>query len=196
MVLLVVILALMAIAMTVAVQLVSFTMQREREAELIFRGQQYVEAIRLYKIRYGRHPMTLKEIWEADPKVIRKAYKDPITDSLNWGLVFLGQEGRTIRPATGGLATPTPAPTATPTPAPTRGPFDPNHPAQIGPIMGVHSRSCETSIKVFEGRSRYCDWKFMLRPEPGQRGGVTRPGNPPPGGGPQGGGNPPGGGKG
>ena len=88
--------AIMSIMMTVAVQTVEFQMRREREAELIFRGEQYVEAIRLYKIKYGRHPMQLKELWEADPRVIRKKWKDPITDSEDWGLIFLGQEGRRI----------------------------------------------------------------------------------------------------
>ena len=46
--------------------------------------------------------------------------------------------------------------------------------------MGVHSRSCETSIKIYEGRSRYCDWKFMLREQPGGRrgGGAHTPRNP------------------
>ena len=90
--------AIMSIFMAVAVQTVEFQMRREREAELIFRGQQYVEAIRLYKAKYGRHPMQLKEIWEAKPKVIRKPWKDPITDSEDWGLIFLGQEGRRIGP--------------------------------------------------------------------------------------------------
>jgi type II secretory pathway pseudopilin PulG len=84
--------AVMAIMMGTAVQSVSFQAQREREAELIFRGEQYVEAIRLYKTRYGRFPMRIKEIWEADPKVIRRPFKDPITNSENWGIVFLGQE--------------------------------------------------------------------------------------------------------
>ena len=68
----VMVIAVMAIMIAVAVQTVSFQMQREREAELIFRGQQYVEGIRLYKQKYGRYPMRLKEIWEANPKVLRQ----------------------------------------------------------------------------------------------------------------------------
>ena len=90
----VMVIAVMSIAMGVAVQTVEFQMRREREAELIFRGKQFVEAIRLYKIKYGRYPMQLKEIYKAKPRVIRKKWKDPITDSENWGIIFLGQEGR------------------------------------------------------------------------------------------------------
>ncbi len=93
-VMLVITIAIMSIMMGVAVQAVSFQMRREREAELIFRGQQYVEAIRIFKAKYGRNPMRMKEIWEADPKVIRKKWKDPITDSESWGIVLLGQENQ------------------------------------------------------------------------------------------------------
>ena len=32
----------------------------------------------------------------------------------------------------------------------------------VGPVIGVHSRSCATSIKVIDGRDRYCDWKFVF----------------------------------
>jgi type II secretory pathway pseudopilin PulG len=184
-------LTIMSIMMTVAVQTVSFQMQREREAELIFRGEQYVEAIRLYKNRFGRYPMRLKEIWDAKPRVIRKKWKDPITDSEQWGIIFLGQgQGRDLtRPGTGGAggggpqATPSPQPGWSPDGGEEAGGPDafggPGEGERVGPIIGVHSRSCEDSIKVHEGRTRYCDWQFVYK-ETQRRGGG---GNPPPGGG-------------
>ena len=176
----VIIVAIMSIMMGVAVQAVSFQMQREKEAELIFRGGQYVEAIRLYKMKYGRHPMTLKEIWEADPRVIRKKFKDPITDSEHWGLVFVGQEGRPLNLQGRGRGG-TPQPTVTPTPSPTpppRGEDEGDTPLgseQVGPIAGVYSTSCDESIKIWEGRNTYCEWKFVLRDQTG-RGGRIGPG--------------------
>lgn len=217
MVIFVMIIAIMSIMMGVAVQTVEFQMRREREAELIFRGQQYVEAIRLYRLRYGRYPMRLKEIWEANPRVIRKKWKDPITDSYDWGLIFLGQEGGQI--GAGGVAggrqpgLPN-QPVATTTPGagvggtaggglaggPRTGPGG----EKVGPIVGVHTTSCEESIKVYEGRTTYCEWRFIQRdqrqqvgpggrpgrpgrPTPGQPGGPGGPGQPggtpPPGGG-------------
>ena len=169
MVLLVVIVAVMSILLTVAIQLASFQMQREKEAELIFRGEQYVEAIRLYRMRYGRYPMTLKEIWEADPKVIRKKWKDPITDSESWGLVFLGQEGERIRPGVPGLPTPSPSPTPEAAPeetSETGASAGEGGQQTVGPIIGVRSTSCDPSIKVYQGRERYCDWKFIFREQP------------------------------
>ncbi len=129
--------AVMAILMAAAVQLASFEMQREREAELIFRGQQYVEGIRLYRQKYGR--------------------KDPITDSEEWGIVFLGQEGQELGGATG--RGPRPSPTRTPV-FTTRGPGSGE---KVGPIIGVHSLSGRTAIKVYEGRTKYNEWKFVFK---------------------------------
>jgi type II secretory pathway pseudopilin PulG len=169
---LVVILAIMAIWLGVAVQAVSFHMRRERETELIFRGEQYVEAIRLYRLRYGRYPMTLRELWEANPKVIRKRWKDPITNSDAWGLVHPGQEGQSTRPNAGlpgQSPTPTPDFTPTPTPGPgggsRRGSGRPED-QPVGPIVGVYSTSCDQSIRIYQGRESYCEWKFIFRDQP------------------------------
>lgn len=203
---LIVAIAIMSIFMGVAVQTVEFQMRREREAELIFRGQQYVEAIRLYKQKYGRNPMRLKEIWDAKPRVIRKKFKDPITDSDAWGVIFVGQEGRQITNPGGG-AVPTGGPVFGGPGGiagsdddqtedsqggrgvrggrsdPNRGPLGQGE--RIGPIAGVHSTSCDESIKIYEGRTSYCEWRFVLRDE-NQAGGPRGGGNPG-GGGPGGG---------
>jgi len=204
-VMLVMVIAIMSIMMGVAVQTVTFQMKREREAELIFRGRQYVEAVRIFKARYGRNPMRMKEIWEADPKVIRKKWKDPITDSENWGIVFLGQERQVSRQKIPGLDDGMPLPTGTAgigtgRPGGQRdrdglpdGVSRNDEGELIGPIVGVHSTSCDDSIKIYEGRTTYCEWRFFLKPDQqGGRGG--RPGGGGPGGGGPGGG--PGGGTG
>ena len=150
-----VIMAIMAIMLTVAVQTATFQVQREKEEELIFRGNQIVEAIRLFQARNGRLPVKLVELVQARPRVTRKIWKDPITDKIDWVPIFVGQEGDAVGGAAGSNAG-TPAPAPTPNPAYRRGTG-----ATFGPIIGVHSRSCEASIKVYNGRSRYCDWKFV-----------------------------------
>jgi len=153
---LVMVIAIMAIMMAAAVEIVSFQAQREKEAELIFRGQQYVEGIRLFRQKYGRYPMRMKELWEADPKVLRRKWTDPITGSENWGVIFEGQEGREITAPRGGRRR---TPTRTPV-------FERNREGEgekVGPIVGVHSLSSETSIKVYEGRTQYDMWKFVLQ---------------------------------
>jgi type II secretory pathway pseudopilin PulG len=195
MVMFVMIIAIMSIMMGAAVEIVSFQMQREKEAELIFRGQQYVEAIRLFRLRFGRYPMRLKEIWEADPKVIRQPWKDPMSDSLDWGLIFLGEGNEVIGPGQAGGAGVDP--TGTPGFGRSRSsfgdrdedrrssPFDRDRDSddrspfgfgdragdrKVGPIVGVHSKHCDTSIKVFEGRTDYCQWRFIFREQQGQAG--------------------------
>jgi type II secretory pathway pseudopilin PulG len=184
-VMLMVILAVMAIAMGAAVQTVSFQARREKEAELVFRGEQYVEAIRLFKNRYGRFPVTLKEMWEAKPRVLRKPWKDPITGSDQWGIIHLGEEGQPLVPGPGGTPgsgfrpTPTPTPMPTPPPGVTGGLPGIQPGQQVGPIIGVRSTSCEDSIRVYEGRTRYCDWKFVFRENQGNQGSAGPPNQPP-----------------
>jgi type II secretory pathway pseudopilin PulG len=157
----VMIIAVMAIMMAVAVEIVSFQAQREREAELIFRGQQYVEGIRMYKQKYGRNPMRMKELWEANPRVLRQKWKDPITDSEEWGLVFLGREGRELAVPGGRGRGRRPTPTRTPIFEREREGGDGGE--KVGPIIGVHSLSTDQSIKIYEGRTQYDEWKFVLK---------------------------------
>jgi type II secretory pathway pseudopilin PulG len=149
-----VIMAIMAIFLTVAVESATFQQKREKEQELIFRGNQIVEAIRLFRARNGRFPLTLTELANAKPRVLRKLWKDPMTGAADWEPVFLGEEGTTVGPR---LAVPQP----TPTPG-IGGPAQGG--AKVGPIIGVHSRSCADSIMVYDGRTRYCDWKFFFDP--------------------------------
>ncbi len=166
----VMVVAIMAIMMAVAVQTVSFQKKREREAELIFRGQQYVEGIRLYRQKYGRYPMRMKELWEADPRVLRRKWTDPITGSEEWGVVFLGQDGQQV----GGPGVPTapgqpPRPQSTPTRTPVFGDRGVGGGGEkVGPIIGVHSLSTDTSIKIYEGRTQYNEWKFVFAENQGQ----------------------------
>jgi len=75
------------IGMLVAVPFWQTEVRREQEEELIFRGKQYVEAVRLYTAKNpGRFPATLKELLEK--KFLRKLYKDPMTESGEWTIVL------------------------------------------------------------------------------------------------------------
>ncbi|HEX2251775.1 MAG TPA: hypothetical protein VHQ65_00740, partial [Thermoanaerobaculia bacterium] len=44
--------------------------QREKEEELIFRGLQYAEAIRVFQRKFGRYPTRLEELIEVEPRKI------------------------------------------------------------------------------------------------------------------------------
>ncbi len=173
-----VIMAVMAILGTVAAQTATFQKRRENEEELIFRGQQVVEAVRLFRARNGRFPITLEELTKAKPRVLRKTWIDPMTGKADWIPVFLGQEGQALAgeagtEATAGAGGPGgpgagSGPPPTPTPSSFLGGVDPS--AARGPIVGVKSRSCEQSIRVWEGRNRYCDWQFVFDQQGGAKG--------------------------
>ena len=50
---------------------------------------------------------------------------------------------------------------------------------RMGPIIGVHSLSTDASIKVYQGRSTYSEWKFIFQEEEGSggQGGQPQPTN-------------------
>lgn len=158
---------LLMIGLTVVVQSWSNLMQREREEELIFRGMQYVEAIRVFQQRNGRLPNKLKELLEygpGKPRCIRKLYKDPITDSDKWGLIFSNN-----------IKWPQVVPLEQPPETGKVGSFLPKSDMEIKPleasaegepppfpIIGVFSTSTKESLRTFMGRKRYCDWDFSI----------------------------------
>src|SRR5436190_15330644 len=79
MVALLVLMAVMAVALTAALPAWSTLARREREAELVFRGEQYARAITLFQRKYaGTFPPTLDVL--VQERFLRKKYKDPIAN--------------------------------------------------------------------------------------------------------------------
>jgi type II secretory pathway pseudopilin PulG len=70
--------SVMAVLMTVAVPVWKTAMQREREAELVFRGEQYARAIALFQRKYANALPPTTDVL-INEKFLRKKYKDPIT---------------------------------------------------------------------------------------------------------------------
>jgi type II secretory pathway pseudopilin PulG len=99
---LLVLVTLLNIMVAAALPLWSQQIQRDKEEELIFRGLQYAEAIRLFQTQFGRYPLRLEELLELEPRRIRQLWKDPMTKDGKWGLIFAqglqggqgGQAGR------------------------------------------------------------------------------------------------------
>ena len=73
-VVLLVIVTVMNIGLALALPLWSTQAKREKEKELIFRGLQYAEAVRVFQARHGRLPTTLEELVEVEPRSIRQLY--------------------------------------------------------------------------------------------------------------------------
>lgn len=187
-------LSIMAVMMTVAMPVWRQTVQREKETELVFRGEQYARAIGLFQRKAG--PGTLPPSIDVlvQQRYLRKKYKDPITND-DFAPLLLSAANQ---PGAGQLPGAPPAP---------RGGFPPGAFAGAQPggrgvtggasggIIGVASKSKEQSIRLYKGRNHYNEWQFVFTPSAqapgvggapgsgpvgpgGQRGRGQGPGNP------------------
>lgn len=189
MVALLVSMSVMAIMMTVAMPVWKQSTTREKEAELVFRGQQYVRALELFQRKSGPGTVPANLDVLIDQKFLRKKYKDPIT----------GEDFDLVSPNTPAAGQPA-APQGRGGPPASRG--APGQPSAQGTgrssqpggtigvqagIVGVVSKSKATSIRLYNGRSRYNEWQFVYVPRQqtpgaggvggpaGQRGGPGQP---------------------
>lgn len=148
-----------SILIAAVLPLASAQAQREKEAELVFRGLQYAEGIRVFRRRFGRYPNSLGELLEVKPRSVRQLWKDPMTKDGEWGIISL--EGTAVVPPSTGLkGRPTPTPTPKPTPSPFKPPPGAGGGDRTGPVMGVYSKSTERGYRLWEGREAYNEWKF------------------------------------
>jgi type II secretory pathway pseudopilin PulG len=177
-VILMVAMTLLNIALAIALPKWSHVIRREKEEELISRGFQYAEAIRMFQNRHQRLPVRIQELVEVEPRSIRKLWKDPMTEDGNWVLIPPGggpQGGPQLNPQpTGPDGKPLPRdgqedPDGRPPEPDDDMEIDPDTgigqkkgTQQIGPFSGVHSRSGKESILIFNGRTRYDEWHFTL----------------------------------
>ncbi len=182
--------AMVLIALAVAAPRLLQEGQREKEEELIFRGEQWKHAIGLYYKKFGRYPMKVEDLLRTNDRgYLRREFRDPMTKDGKWRFVGLGAGGVLIG-----------APGAPDNPGPGIG-DKPQKPPSIGtgepgslPIAGVASRSPAKSIRVYGGATSYSAWEFVYDPaqdpalvpggggvplKPGQPGRPGQPGQPP-----------------
>jgi type II secretory pathway pseudopilin PulG len=184
---LLVMLTIMAIMMTVAMPVWRQQAQREKEEELVWRGQQYVRAIRLFQAKNQAFPPSLDVLEQG--RYIRKKYKDPITGDDFLPLGAAGAPGQAGLPGQAGVPGQAGQPAQ---PGQQAGAF-PGAPT-MGGVIGVASKSKAESIRTYLGRTHYNEWAFVFvnnvpgrggvpgSTVPGGPGGQARPGLPPPGG--------------
>jgi type II secretory pathway pseudopilin PulG len=176
-------LAVMSVLMTVALPTWRHMMQREREAELVFRGEQYARAVGLFQRKYaGAFPPSVDML--VQQKFLRKKYRDPMVPDGDFQILYqtaTAQPG-VGQPVTGGFgqtpgedqgATPGLQPGRPPSAGPGTG--SSTTPGQIGSgagraigtlgprggVIGVVSKSPARSIRVYRGRSKYNEWQFL-----------------------------------
>jgi type II secretory pathway pseudopilin PulG len=84
--------ALMLIALAVAAPKMAKSIQRDKELELVHRGEQYKRAIKLYYRRFGAYPSNIDQLISTNQvRFLRKRYTDPMTGKDDWKLVYFGQ---------------------------------------------------------------------------------------------------------
>lgn len=164
-------LSVMAVLMSAALPQWSHLARREKEIELIWRGEQYARAVELFQRRFANaYPPTLDVLVEQ--KFLRKKYKDPITGD-DFQPIFMGQALTGAAPGPGGGTATRPL-----------GQTGPGTAGAAGPIVGVTSKSPEQSIRLYNGRDKYNEWAFVYTPatnrpgQPGQGGAPEMPGQP------------------
>ncbi len=69
--------------------------QREREAELIFRGYQYARAIAGYHQKFQRYPNRIEDLTKLTNgfRFLRKEYADPMTPGGKWRFIHANAQG-------------------------------------------------------------------------------------------------------
>ena len=129
--------AMIGLGLTVAADMYSMGVRRDKEKELIFAGRQMREAIgRYYESAPGaakQYPLSLDHLLK-DPRTpgirrhLRRIYPDPVTGKAEWGLVIVA--GRVV-----GV----------------------HSLSQEKPIKVANF---EASEAVFAGKEKYSDWVF------------------------------------
>ena len=171
--------AVMGIAMSMLMPTWRTWAKREKEAELIFRGEQYMRAIELYQRQFaGAYPADMKML--VDQRFLRKLYTDPMTNDGMFEVLTQAS----VRAAPGQAAPVTGMPalgqqqqfsgvtrvdqdTSSPTPF-SRAARESNEGA--GGIIGVVSSSTDSSMALYGGRDRYDEWLFVYLPQAAQPG--------------------------
>ncbi len=132
---------LIGLSLTGAVQQWKTIMKREKEAELLFRGDQIRKAIAAYQQTPGisNYPRKLEDLVKvpntsATKRFLRKVYKDPITNK-DWGIVQIN--GDRIR-----------------------GVYSKSEEEPL------KQANFPDDYKFFEGKKKYSEWVFVFTPAP------------------------------
>jgi type II secretory pathway pseudopilin PulG len=183
--------AVIAVVLSTTLPVFSTMARRERETELIFRGQQYARAVTLFQRKYGNALPPNLDILLSE-RFLRKQYKDPITKD-DFQLVgpgspelALAANAAPVQPGRGGPAQQQggrgeqqgargeqqgargglqqqqlqqqqqqPAGRGMQSTNPVTAGTAP------GGILGVVSKSKETSLRVYNNHDKYNEWVFL-----------------------------------
>ena len=136
-------LAIMGILMSIVLPVWSQVAKREREVELVFRGEQYSRSIELYQRKnLGQLPVDFQDL--VDRRFLRKLYKDPMTNEGEFQILY-EREGSGLVGLSEAASSRSRA----------------SSQSRQGGIIGVASKSTEESLKVYNDGMRYNEWRFV-----------------------------------
>ena len=141
-------LGVMTILMTVAMPVWRQISQREREEELIFRGQQYARAIGLYQRKYANTAPASLDIL-VEQRFLRAKYTDPMVPGGEFDLLYQ------TSPRAGSSGGRGQSPAASPSTGAGQGAIG------RGGVIGVVSKSPDAALRVFNGGTHYNEWQFV-----------------------------------
>lgn len=133
-------LSVMAILMSVALPTWTQTIRREKEEELVFRGNQYARAINQYQRKFANQsPASLDVLIEQH--FLRKKFTDPLSPNEDgeFQMLYVSAQGAGGQSGAGSVVSMNPS----------------------GGIMGVVSKNPGQSIRILDGKNHYNEWQFM-----------------------------------
>ena len=94
----IVLVALVLLALSIAAPVVAKDLRRERELEAVHRGQQYTRAVRLYYKKLNNYPTSVKQLEKTNnERFLRQHYLDPMTGKDDWRLIAFGSAKTTVK---------------------------------------------------------------------------------------------------
>jgi type II secretory pathway pseudopilin PulG len=176
--------AIVLILSTVAVQSWADIARRDNEAEMMFRAQDIVRALKRFQADKGKLPTELKELIEPGQKgqfFIRRLWKDPLVKDGKWQLLYASPGGGLYDPSV--PAAPTdgagPLPGLAQTSVSGSDPNNPpGNPPGLGlgvgksadgatdptgmPIAGVKSKCKDRPFRKYKDKDEYSEWVFSI----------------------------------
>jgi hypothetical protein len=141
---------IISLGLLIALPVWQTEVRREKEEELIFRGKQYAEGVRLYVQKNpGKFPASLKEL--LDKKCIRRLYRDPFDPDGMWNVILASGQAPSGRESAQELLV-----------APERALPGIKNPQ----ILGVVSSSTEKSVKIYNDQESHDRWLFFFGQDP------------------------------
>jgi len=198
-------LTILLITLTTALPDVYTAAQREREEELIFRGNQYARAVALFHQQFNRYPASVDELLKRTNgfRFLRHAYPDPMTRSGKWRFIHVNAAGVVLDSLTWTSPTQPKSPPAAESSQPALTGSNINTPpgseaqsgtesskpaptlptAEVSPsgelkgafVVGVASTSPRGSIRIWNSYDRYAKWEFLGLPQTAAGGAVPQP---------------------